>query len=275
MNEMISSKMEYIDWVEQLPDDVIIIKRDHLEEINIPVHKHRRYQLIYTLSGTLHIHIDGLRYFLPEAHLAWIPPDKNHVLFSNNLHVSLVTIYFCMDNPEDISILNQFNIYSTGTVILETLRFIYQRDNLISKSADRYWYDFVLSFLRVIPRISANQMPLQTLVIPDNKRLMPILRYIFAHSTENLRISDVAKQFGISTRRLSSMFNESGILFNNFLNQLRIMRAIEMFSDSNKSIQEIAYEVGFSTPNNFNRVFKRITGVNPSTFRTKQNNPDR
>ncbi|MDE6803279.1 MAG: helix-turn-helix domain-containing protein, partial [Muribaculaceae bacterium] len=35
-------------------------------------------------------------------------------------------------------------------------------------------------------------------------------------------------------------------------------------------IQEIAYETGFSTPGNFNRVFKQITGTNPSTFCKKK-----
>ena len=31
-------------------------------------------------------------------------------------------------------------------------------------------------------------------------------------------------------------------------------------------MQQIAYETGFSTPNNFNRVFKQITGTSPSLY---------
>ena len=44
------------------------------------------------------------------------------------------------------------------------------------------------------------------------------------------------------------------------------MRAIELFADGGKTMQQIAYEVGFSTPNNFNRVFRQITGMSPHNF---------
>ena len=33
-----------------------------------------------------------------------------------------------------------------------------------------------------------------------------------------------------------------------------------------KTMQQIAYEVGFATSNHFNRVFRQITGVSPNAF---------
>lgn len=44
------------------------------------------------------------------------------------------------------------------------------------------------------------------------------------------------------------------------------MRAIELFADGGKTMQQIAYEVGFATSNHFNRVFRQITGVSPNAF---------
>ena len=44
------------------------------------------------------------------------------------------------------------------------------------------------------------------------------------------------------------------------------MRAIELFADGGRTLQQVAYEVEYSTPNHFNRVFKQVTGVSPSTF---------
>jgi AraC-type DNA-binding domain-containing proteins len=115
-----------------------------------------------------------------------------------------------------------------------------------------------------------SEIPLQTLVIPDDIRLRPMLHYIIEHAQEDLTIEHVARQFGFSVRNLSRLLQGSGIRFTNYLNYQRITRAIELFADGDKTMQQIAYEVGFSTPNNFNRVFKQMMGVNPSVFCKKK-----
>lgn len=76
----------------------------------------------------------------------------------------------------------------------------------------------------------------------------------------------MAEKFGFSVRNLSRLLQGSGIRFNRYLNQQRIIRAIELFTDGGKTMQQIAFDVGFSTPNNFNRVFKQITETSPGGF---------
>lgn len=44
------------------------------------------------------------------------------------------------------------------------------------------------------------------------------------------------------------------------------MRSIELLTDGKMNIQEIAYATGFSSPNNFNRVFKQIVGLPPKLY---------
>ena len=62
------------------------------------------------------------------------------------------------------------------------------------------------------------------------------------------------------------LFNTSGIHFSSYVNHLRITRAIELLTDGDNTVQEVAYKVGFNTPNNFNRVFKQVTGKSPKTY---------
>ena len=102
--------------------------------------------------------------------------------------------------------------------------------------------------------------------IPNDHRLYPILCYMREHAFSNLKIEQVAIEFNISVRNLSRLLHDSGIRFNSFLNMHRINRAIELFSDGGMTMQQIAYETGFSTPNNFNRVFKQITGTSPGLY---------
>ncbi|MDE7190471.1 MAG: AraC family transcriptional regulator, partial [Muribaculaceae bacterium] len=132
-------------------------------------------------------------------------------------------------------------------------------------------YDYCISFLNLFPATGERyKTPLRALVIPDDIRLQAILKYINEHLDEELGMERVASQFGFSVRNLSRLFRKSGIRFTDYVNYQRITRAIEMFADRDKTMQEIAYETGFSTPGNFNRVFKQITGTKPSTFCKKK-----
>ena len=44
------------------------------------------------------------------------------------------------------------------------------------------------------------------------------------------------------------------------------MRAIELMTDGGRTMQEIAYAVGFDNPNHFNRVFRQVTGQSPKNY---------
>ena len=51
--------------------------------------------------------------------------------------------------------------------------------------------------------------------------------------------------------------------------QLRIKKAEDMLSMTNKPIKEIAFELGFSSLFYFSRLFKQKTGVNPTELRNR------
>ena len=54
--------------------------------------------------------------------------------------------------------------------------------------------------------------------------------------------------------------------------QLKLIQAAkEKISDSNKSVGEVAYELGFKYPQHFTRVFKQHTGVTPQEYRSSMN----
>jgi AraC-like DNA-binding protein len=52
-----------------------------------------------------------------------------------------------------------------------------------------------------------------------------------------------------------------------YLMQMKMNLAAQRFQSQNSSVKEVAMEFGFSDPFHFSRVFKRIFGISPSTFR--------
>lgn len=256
----------YIEEINRSSKNEVYIKKTGKEGISLPQHSHRKYQIIYTLSGTLHIQIGATNYFVPEQHIAWIPENMEHELSSNNRQISLQIFYCALNLPSKDS-RQQFSIHNTNGIIIESLKFISCNRDMIRESEQTDLYNYAISFFKLLPIMNQSyKIPLQALVLPDDARLFPVLSYIIKYAGEDLSIETVAHKFGFSVRNLSRLLLKSDIRFSSYLNYQRITRAIEMFAEGNKTMQQIAYEVGFNTPNNFNRVFKQIIGVNPSTF---------
>lgn len=268
---MNSEQRAYISSIRNSAQEEIFIKKTGWEEISLSGHSHAKYQIVYTLSGTLHVQIGSTSYFVPEKHIAWIPKDVEHELSSKNRQVSLVIYYVDWSMETNLSPFNEFSIYTTNSMIAENLKFIASKGAKIEYASMPELYEFTLSFFRLLPFMCPSaDMLLKTQVVPDDGRLHPILDYMMEHLGEGLRIDSVASEFGFSVRNLSRLFHASGIRFADYMNHQRVVRAIELFSDRDKTMQQVAYEVGFSTPNHFNRVFKQVTGMSPSAFFSKK-----
>ena len=56
----------------------------------------------------------------------------------------------------------------------------------------------------------------------------------------------------------------------NFICQIRIKRAVQLFDSGEYNISQIAYMTGFNDPKYFSRCFKKIVGVTPSEYKEKK-----
>ena len=54
------------------------------------------------------------------------------------------------------------------------------------------------------------------------------------------------------------------------LQRIRIQQAEKLLAETRKSMQEIAAEVGFSSPQQFQQLFRKITGVRPVDYRKQK-----
>ncbi len=67
------------------------------------------------------------------------------------------------------------------------------------------------------------------------------------------------------SREFSKYFNN--LSFGDYMRKMRIERAMELITNGGYSLTEIAYLTGFSDQSHFTRVFKNITGKNPSVYK--------
>jgi AraC-like DNA-binding protein len=80
----------------------------------------------------------------------------------------------------------------------------------------------------------------------------------------------VARLLGMSVRSLRRRLAEEDKTYNDVATEALVIVAKQFLGDKQRSIQETAYEMGFSDTSTFHRAFKRWTGITPSAYREAQ-----
>lgn len=123
---------------------------------------------------------------------------------------------------------------------------------------------FVDFFIRIFRKNGRREC--QEVENEDYRRMKAILAEIdsdIAHAD----FKTLAKKFSYSPSYFSRLFNRLiGTAFTDYVNDVRIDKAISLLREGKKSVTEIALEVGFNSLRNFNRVFRKRTGYTPTTL---------
>jgi YesN/AraC family two-component response regulator len=84
---------------------------------------------------------------------------------------------------------------------------------------------------------------------------------------EKLTGEEIADMLGMNYAYLCTLFKKhTGKSVKRYQNELLIEKAVEMIKTNAGNVSEISDALGFSNPFYFSRVFKKITGVSPTTF---------
>ena len=100
------------------------------------------------------------------------------------------------------------------------------------------------------------------------QNLLQVKEYLDTHYAESIVLDDLASRFYISKFYLSRIFKEQfGVSIGDYLLQVRITHAKQLLRFSRDSLDAIAAACGFGTLYYFSRMFKKVEGISPSTYR--------
>ncbi len=95
-----------------------------------------------------------------------------------------------------------------------------------------------------------------------------VLSYIDFNYQEKLSLSTLAEQFSVSKSHLSTVFHkEVHQTVTDYINSVRVERAILLLNTTSDSMPLIAEKCGFSDANYFTRTFKKMKGMSPLQYR--------
>jgi AraC-like DNA-binding protein len=144
-------------------------------------------------------------------------------------------------------------------VVLNNINVIVPLDKQVDWVFDRFNEKY-LSICRQVNRKKKSH---------NTRLIMQIIDYLTKeYSDKNLSLYSVSAQFSISESYLSYFFKEqTGTNFSLYLEKIRIDIAADLLATQDIPIKNIAGRVGYNSDKTFRRVFKKVKGISPSSFR--------
>jgi AraC-like DNA-binding protein len=125
---------------------------------------------------------------------------------------------------------------------------------------------FVLLMREIVARQSQAQ-PGWSHSIQDPQVLRAV-QAMHADCAHQWTLEELAARAGLSRTSLAERFRKSmGNTPLNYLRTVRMQKAMSVLSESERSLEQIAQEVGYQDAFSFSKVFKRTVGVAPREFR--------
>jgi AraC-like DNA-binding protein/ligand-binding sensor protein len=112
------------------------------------------------------------------------------------------------------------------------------------------------------------------LMVREEKAEAPMIArarsYIAEHQSDELSLKEVARAVNTSAFYFCKMFKQAiGLTFTDYLARVRVEKVKNLLLNPHMRVSEAAFEAGFQSLSQFNRVFKKIEGMSPSDFREK------
>lgn len=234
---------------------------------NLP-HWHSDNELVFAEKGNANLFIDGKTFLLNEGQSVYIAPNCMHYIKAEN---GSILTFFLFDKDISTKIVGNKALISPLLTNDYNLKQLYSLiDKELTLSSPIYTISITNRIERLMLDIFINEAVSEVLVQDDYlteryKRLLTDINENYAEYS----IEDAAKFTALSESYFSKFFKKmSGMTFTQYINLVRVEKAIEKIRSGGSTMTDIAISCGFVTIRNFNRVFKTITGYSPRELPT-------
>jgi AraC-like DNA-binding protein len=246
-------------------------------------HYHPEYELVFVeaINGIRHVgqHISGFM----ESDLVLIGPNVPHLNFDYGIQTDYHQIVVQLkenflgeafrETPEFLAIHELFQkAYlglsfggNTKKIVAEKLRSMQELSHFeqIIKLLEVFQ---ILATSHEVTELNDQDTSIK-LFFDDKIRMGAVYKYIHANYNNKPDVNVVAARVHLSTPAFCRYFKkQTKMTFTDFVNQYRITQAKTLLLKE-VSVSEACYEVGFQSLSHFNKLFKKIAGINPSVFK--------
>jgi AraC-like DNA-binding protein len=271
-------------------DKTILVQEDIFPYFYPHLHRHEEIQLTLILKGEGTLLVGNTMHSFSPNEVYLIGANMPHVFKSDASYfapgstkeIHALTIFFnikgklgsLFDLPELKNVYTFFSQHFSGFRIPEQAFADISVRILSIKYATGM--DQLMQFFQLLKSLSGleNTSPLSPDVQPKNfsdhegMRISNIYNFIMQHYHRDLTLEDVAAAAFMTPQAFCRYFKKhTRVTFVTFLNDIRINEACKKLIDgAYDSVSSVAFDCGFNSITNFNRVFKSTTGKSPREY---------
>ena len=271
-------------------DKSIIVQQDMLPYFYPHLHRHNEIQLTWIQKGEGTLVADNNMHSFRPNDLFWLGANQPHVfktepsyfLPRSKKKIQALSVFFnpngqltsFFELPELKNIKQFIQQYPSGFKLPHTS--VTEPINRMLRLQETNGIDQLIHFAELmktlagIPALQKLSAAAQPAVFSEHEgiRIGTIYNYIMQHYDKNIALEDVAKQAHMTPQAFCRYFKKhTRHTFISFLNEVRINEACKKLTDGHyDSIATVAYNCGFNSITNFNRVFKSIKQKSPGSY---------
>lgn len=231
--------------------------------VNNQPHWHTELELVVVENGSATFNVDNTVYELTEGEAMLIPSSAIHQITST---VDGTLSFLIFDSKSIQNIIGNRKLcspvlsgnYNIDTTYALVSRELQAKTRLAALSANNRIERLILDIFLHEETVEARD---------ENNYIQARYKRLLEDMDENYgkyTITDAARFTALSVSYFSKFFKQmAGMTFTQYLNLVRVEKAIELIRNNETSMTTVAISCGFGTIRNFNRVFKATTGYSP------------
>lgn len=251
-----------------------------LQDFNVAFaeHYHNYIEIVYQLSNSSVQIVNGVKYELHQNQMLVIHPGESHEniasestvlnLIVSDKFLSNLIIDSAFDDTlihikNVISSKNETKIYELPNVTVNSLLNIYYL-MLEQSSISMYYLRQKINITNFFISLESIENVMSQKVIEDKLDLVSYIESNLDHASLN----DFARIANYSPSLISQRIkNQYEMSFVEILQEIRIKHAVRMLTETNKNIDSIMREIGYSNKTHFYAIFKAKFNQTPSSYR--------
>jgi AraC-like DNA-binding protein len=231
-------------------------------------HSHDMHQIEYAFEGIAEVETATTHYLLPPQQAVWIPAGLTHR--TTLKRVRSVAVFF---DPAMVQGADDRVRVLAATPLLREMTVFAARWPIGRPHSDQVADAFFDALALLVGEWLEHEAPL-SLPTSVDPLVRAAMEFADAHLAD-VSIASVCAAVGASERSLRRKFAAAtSMTWRDYLLQSRLLRAMALLTESQRTVLDVATAVGFDSVSAFTRAFRRRTGETPKAYRTRVSGPD-